>query len=198
MHYTIPFINEVPFTLEEKELLWNAVKIKPMKKRELLLMSTDVEQRFCFVHKGLLRKYYIQGGKQINTGFAVEGDIMFAGYSFFSQQQAGYYIEALEPVTILYFEKKDLDGLLLNGEKFLKFIWLLMARIFLYIEQWQKNFLSLDAGTRLSYFATNYPNLINRVPGVHLASYLNIQPETLSKLKKNYLVKSKSFVSPEC
>ncbi len=188
--YPVPFIDQVQFSEREKELLYSFAKIKIFKKSEKILSETEVETHFSFIVKGLAVKYIKYNNKKVNIKFVTGGDILCAAYSYFSAKPCDFNIEALEESTLIYFTKADLDYLFSQGEKFTRWGTIIMAKLFLQFEEREKSLLPMDALTRLRYFMETKPILIKKLSQVQIASYLNIQPETFSKLKKQLIANS--------
>lgn len=182
--YPIPFVNEVYFTEKEKELLCSYARVRIFKRNERILSENENERYFSFVIKGLVVKYIHQNGKKINIKFITNGDILCAAYSYFSGVATDFFIDALEESTLVYFSKTDMDYLFSQGERFTLWGTVIMAKLFLQYEEREKSLLLMDAQTRLRYFMQNKPELMRQLSQVQIASYLNIQPETFSKLKK--------------
>jgi CRP-like cAMP-binding protein len=184
--YPVTFIEQVKFTDTEKELLYNYAQVRICKRNERISSENSIESFFSFVIKGLFVKFLQQGDKKINTQFATNGDILCATHSYFAGTPSSYCIDALEESTIVYFSKKDMDYLFSQGENFTALGGLIMAQLFLQFEEREKGLLLMDAAARLKYFMDTKPALVSKLTQVQIASYLNIQPETFSKLKKGY------------
>jgi CRP-like cAMP-binding protein len=187
--YELPFADKAKLTGAELQLLRERIHIRQLKKKEKILIVGELETDFNCVHKGLVRQYYIHNNKEINTQFAVEGDIVCAAYSYFSQQPSAYFIETVTPTTLLSIKMADMDALMASGGNFVKMGRLLMTQLFLYKEEREKELLTYDATARVERFFKNKPTLALQLPQTYIASYLNIQPETYSKLKRLLLEK---------
>lgn len=182
--YPIPFIEKINFTDKEKELLYSCVQVKIFKKNERILSENEVEKYFSFVVKGLVVKYINHNGKKINIKFVTNGDVLCAAHSYFSSLPCNFFIDALEESTLVYFSKSVLDYLFSQGERFTQWGTVIMANLFLQFEEREKSLLLMDALTRLRFFMETRPTLMKKLSQVQIASYLNMQPETFSKLKK--------------
>jgi CRP-like cAMP-binding protein len=183
--YELPLLALIPFTAHEKIGLYKYVKARPFKKKEKILEVGEMDTHFNFVHKGLARQYYVYKNREINTQFAAKDDMLCSGYSYFSRTPSEYFIEAVEPTTLLSIEIHDMDTVVIQGENFLEWGRLLVNQILLYKEQRERELLNYDALNRLKHFMDTKRDLFLRLPQIYIASYLNIQPETFSKLKSS-------------
>lgn len=183
--YELPLLGLISFTAQEKIALYKYVKVRPFKKKEKILQVGEMDTHFNFVHKGLARQYYVYKNREINTQFAIKDDMLCSGYSYFARTPSEYFIEAVEPTTLLSIEINDMDTIVLQGESFLQWGRLLVNQILLYKEQRERELLNYDALHRLKHFMETKSDLFLRLPQIYIASFLNIQPETFSKLKSS-------------
>ena len=183
--HQLPLFDQINFTEEENKLLNKFVKIRVFGKREKILSQGEVEKHFNFIHKGLVRKYYIfENVHEINIQFATEGNIICSSFSYFSGKPSDHFVEAVETVVLLSIEIKDMDFIMSQGDRFTRLGKLLMTQLFLYNEERERDLLIPDAEMRIKYFLTSKPELARRLQQTYIASYLNVKPETFSRLKK--------------
>ena len=182
----IPLIREQNFSAEEKKELKKYFRVRTFKKREKILKKGEVEVHFGFVYKGLVRQYYLDGkGKEINTRFADAGDIICSEFSYFSGTPSGYISQAVENSTLLSITAEDMDYIQSRGGPFLKFCKMLMAKVLLLKEERERVFLLNDAKTKVELFYALKPGVAMRLSQINISSYLNLKPETFSKLKRD-------------
>jgi CRP-like cAMP-binding protein len=181
--YELPLLKAIPFSEKEKLMIYRYLKVRHFKKKEKILLQGEVESSINFLHKGLTRQYYIHNNREINTQFAVKDDIVCSAYSYFSRTPSAYSIEAVEPTTLLSFEMNDMDFIFAQGTNFIQWGRLLMNQLLFYKEEREQELLTYDAANRLQHFIDSKPELFSKLSQIHIASYLNIQPETFSKLK---------------
>jgi CRP-like cAMP-binding protein len=181
--YELPLLNTISFSEKEKLMIYRYLKLRHFKKKEKILLQGEVESHINFLHKGLTRQYYIHNNREINTQFALKDDIVCSAYSYFSRTPSAYSIEAVEPTTLLSFEMNDMDFIFGQGPNFIQWGRLLMNQLLFYKEEREQELLTYDAANRLQHFIDSKPELFSKLSQIHIASYLNIQPETFSKLK---------------
>ena len=161
--------------------------LKSFRKGEFLIREGQVENYIYFLNKGTTRHYFIKDGKEFTVDFQFEGDFVTAYYSFITREPSPVFIELLEDaeaVAITYQSLNAFYSKYPNGEK----IGRLMAES-QYVRRLRKemDLLSLTAEERYARLMKKSPGLISTISVKHLSSYLGIQPESLSRIRKQYV-----------
>jgi CRP-like cAMP-binding protein len=183
--YEIPLIAKCNFSPHELSVFKNYVTTERFGKKEKILKPGEEDDKFRFIHKGLVRQYYIFDEKEINTQFCcVIDNIVVAFASYMGHQPSDYFIEALEPTTLFSITRENMDYLMSQGPNFINFGKSISAMLCNQKSLREKELLNYDALGRLQNFINTKPELFLRLPQIYIASYLNIQPETFSALKK--------------
>jgi CRP-like cAMP-binding protein len=171
-------------TLETTEKIRGFIKRKFVKKGELLQREGDLNNDIYFICNGLLRSYVIDSkGKEHTIMFAQEG-MLFSNIDTAAKKSPSLvYIDALEDSEIEVFNKDVIFQL-----SFLPTAILLDAinMVLLQLSSVQNKLIllmSANVSERYEYFRKTYPHLVQRVPQKMIASYLNITPHLLSKLR---------------
>jgi CRP-like cAMP-binding protein len=183
----------VPLTEEEFKLYMEPfLVVRQFEKKEIVSHLGEVEQYSNFIVKGLARKYYLNGGDEITTQISHEGHLIHAQESFHSRKPSEYFVEALEPTTFVSISYDDLEKVYAHHVKLERLGRLVITYTMVQKDRWQMQMVKLSARERFLFFVERHPDLLQRVPQKHLASFLNIQPETFSRFK--HLVKVKKAV----
>src|ERR1700722_1816775 len=98
----------VALTPEDFSLLAGKITVRTFEKRELLLRPGEVEQYMNFVIRGLARMYFYKGPSEVILNLAKEKELISSSSSFLSGAPSNYYIETLEPTTLLSITRDDL------------------------------------------------------------------------------------------
>jgi len=191
LEYVRQFINQ-HIELTEQEFQKLASKLHPVSfdKKTKLVEIGDVSTTFYFVLKGISRRYFYRGKQEVITHLIKEGGMMGSVISFLTGEPSRYALETLEPVTALALSKKDLDELFESDKKWDKFGRKIITAFFLQTENQILDNIRYSTKERFINFMKQNPDLVLRVPQKYLASYLEIQPETFSRLK-HLMVKEK-------
>lgn len=173
----------VALTNEEFTFLADKVVVRDLGKRHQLLVAGEVDQYVNFVVKGLVRVYFNRGKTEVITNIAKEGQLVSSSASFLSGTPSSYFIETLEPSLLLSLTRQDLDRIYQQSTRIERVGRLMTTQFVLQKEEWELECLRLDTRERFLRFVENNPDLMQRVPQKYLASYLNMKPETFSRLK---------------
>ncbi|MFT3933858.1 MAG: Crp/Fnr family transcriptional regulator [Chitinophagaceae bacterium] len=158
-------------------------EIRKFDKKTKILKLDETDQYFNIIMKGLARKYLLANKKEITIQISTEGHMMHSELSFNLQQPSDCIIEAIEPVTLLSMSYQNMQMIYKKLPQTEKLGRMIITEMF--IKKDQRDFRQLNKTTRerfLEYMQT-HPDMLQRVPQKYLASYLNIKPETFSRLK---------------
>lgn len=157
---------------------------KKARKRQFLLNAGDVCQYMIFVEHGLLRSFSDdKDGAEHTMQFAMEGWWISDMASFFSADKSKYNIEALEESELLLMSRKVMDELIDELPPIHRYFLNLMENHIITLQRRINVVQSMSAEeTYLKLMEVN-PDLINRASQQHIASYLGITPETLSRVR---------------
>jgi CRP-like cAMP-binding protein len=172
-------------TDEEFAVLADKLAVREFDRRQLLVRVGEVEEYLSFIVKGLARMYFLKGKIEMITNIAKEGELIGASASFLSGKPSYYYVETLEPCTMLSITRANLERAYLESPKIEKLGRLVTTYFVLQKEEWELECMRLDTRERFLRFIGNNPELLMRVPQKYLASYLNMKPETFSRLKNH-------------
>jgi len=172
-------------SLEELEILRSQLEIKELGKKDFFFKRGEVQKHMGYVCEGLLRRYYInEKGNKITTGFVKENEYATDYPAFIRQKPTKYYMECLEPSVIIKLSYQDIqEGYkkFKNNEMYGR----LIAEHVLTVQTDRvESFLFENAEQRYLNFIDDNPDIINRISLTHLASYLGIERQSLSRIRK--------------
>jgi len=176
--------NEILSTEELDDVL-NFFQPVDVKSGELYLDVGEIPKYFSFVASGLFRYYYItKEGEEFTKHFSIENTFMVSISAFLQNRGSYFFIEALEDSTILSADLKHLYSLSKTNMNIMNFMVKLFETLFILKEKREADFLLKDARERYEEFLLDYPGLEDRVMQYHIASYLGINPVSLSRIRK--------------
>lgn len=176
--------NFIPISQEEVlEIILPAIEIRKFCKKELITKAGTVERYINFIEKGLVRKYYEHEGEEKVVQISIVGHLISSEESFYTRTPSEYYLEALEPATLISLEHHRLEKIYGSAQKFEKLGRLLNIQVMVLKNNWNMGLIRQSPRERFVNFMEKYPEILQRVPQKHLASYLNIKPETFSRFK---------------
>lgn len=176
----------IPLSTSDSEAIVQKFKIKALKKKEFLLQPGEVSVHTRFVAQGCLRCYYIDDeGQERVLQFGIENGWINDLYSYITQTPAKFFLQAIEPSTVLQIHKDQLEQLFNEVPALERFIRLKVQKAYAILQERTINLMSCTAEERYTDFLTKYPNIEQRIPQYMIASYLRITPEFLSSIRKN-------------
>jgi len=175
----------VALTAEDFAALGDKIVVREFDRRQLLVKVGEVEGYLSFIVKGLARMYFLKGKTEMITNIAKEGELIASSSSFLSGKPSYYYVETLEPCTLLSISRADLELAYRQSPNIEKLGRLVTTYFVLQKEEWELECMRMDTRERFLRFIGNNPELLSRVPQKYLASYLNMKPETFSRLKNH-------------
>ena len=175
--------------LDKLLVFCNIVQIE---KGEMLQPRGDVSKKTYFVQSGLLRYFSIDSkGKEHVLQFAPEGWFISDRQSACDIQNADFFIQALDDTQAIMLDQDFLNNLSQQSESFLQFNAQLLQNHIRQLQNRINQLLSYTAEERYLDFIKTYPDIVFRVSQAMVASYLGITPESLSRVRKELMLKHK-------
>lgn len=154
-------------------------------KHRHLLVPGEPCRKVYFILQGCVRLYFVSPeGAQINRRFMFEDSFAVDFQSFLTQQPSRYYLQAMEDTSLLSFGYEDLQHAYAISKGWERLGRLLAERGYQNLHERVELLQFYSPEERYQYILESKPELLKRIPQFHLASYLGIKPESLSRLKK--------------
>lgn len=155
-----------------------------VEKGQVLLTPGELVPYQYFVFDGCLRTYFItETGKEYTLQFAIN-DWWISDYTaFFTGEKSIFYIDCVKDAVIYKISKESMEQLYKEIPQIESFFRIKMERFF---GSYQKRILSdlaLTAEEKYVRFLKSYPNIEKHIKNYHLASYLGITTESLSRVR---------------
>ena len=158
-------------------------KLRTFEKGEIAVREGQHSKTAYFILQGCSRSYYIKDGKDVSDWFAFENEFVSPVVSFFSDKANPHYIEFLEESLVLEFTKYTLDMLSEKYPQFQRIITNVVTESMLNLCERLYNIQFTKAEERYEHLISVYPQITNRVSLTHIASFLGITLETLSRIR---------------
>lgn len=178
------FSSKFPFNQEGLEEFVASFTSKTFPKGTILLMNDKVDSELRFLDHGHVREYYTSTQKEKNINFYTEPEFITDFFSFTKEQPTKRNQESLTEVTIRSLSKEKCQALIQKYPCGAHFIESIFQDLIQKKETEEFNFFKSTAEELYSELVKTKSNWIQHIPQYHLASYLGIQPETLSRIKK--------------
>ena len=157
----------------------------PMKfqKGDIVLPEGEVCRAMYFVDHGMVRQFYYKNGKEVTEHFSFEGRIVFCIESFLKQEPSRLMVEALEN-TILYALPYEAWHIQMLQNQDMEMLYRKILEHALISSQEHADSQRFEnAAERYSRLLATKPEIILRAPMLHIASFLQMTPETLSRVR---------------
>lgn len=162
----------------------NASRLITLKKGETLVKEGQYADKVFYILKGCARAYYLNDGKDITDWFAFENDFICAINSFFQNIPSPHFIEVLEDTILLEISR---ENTMILSDKYHEFERLSKTIVINTMLRQQERIVSMQfqsAEQKYQNILSAYPNILQRIPLTHIASYIGITLETLSRIRK--------------
>lgn len=157
-----------------------------IRKKHYLIKPGDLVTTEYYILKGCLKAYYQDSmGEKHIIQFAIEDWWISDFEAFFGSGHAKLHVEAIEDSTVLGINREVLEILYSRIPKFERFFRIKTTAAFVAARRRILATLQKSVGERYIEFCQTYPNIQKRVANYHIANYLGIQPESLSRIRKN-------------
>lgn len=170
---------------EHLEEFCDSLKVWNFNKKALIFDYQALHQHVLFVNKGLARAYYInQDGNEHTAWFCQEGEFITDYPAFLAQTPSYYLFEALEATTVVALPKSAMER---GYQQFslLQKYGRLIAEGILSLQQTRiESFLFKTAKERYLELLENEVDLVNRISQGLLASYIGIERQSLTRIRK--------------
>ena len=158
-------------------------QVQMFEKSTFLVEEGQLANSFYFIASGAARAYYVKDDKNVTAWFAFEHQFINALDSYFRNVPSPHYIELLEQSIVWEITKKNAIAI---AKKHRDFEALSNKIILTTLLSLNDHVVSLRFGTakeRYDSLLASRPDITNRVPLHHIASYLGITMETLSRIR---------------
>lgn len=163
------------------------LKVKQYAKGELFLTEGQISNEIGFINNGSFRIYYLLDGKEVNTNFFFENDFVVDYQSFLLLRPSKYYIQALENCEVITFTSDALHSAYNTSHSWERFGRIIAEILFVDATERGEEFLFLTGEQRYKNLLKKRPKIFERVPLYHIASYLGVERESLSRLRRKIL-----------
>ena len=178
-------------THEELDLLESILVPMKYAKNEMILREGETCNNIYWVVKGLVRQFYYKNGKELTEYMATENNIVMCIESLFLEQPTHLQIKAIEPTVLIAIPKIDLETVAMKSVN-IQILYRKILEESLILSQIHADMLRFEsAQDRYQKLIKRQPQLVLRAPLVYIASYLQMTPETLSRVRTAALMEDK-------
>ncbi|WP_343854164.1 Crp/Fnr family transcriptional regulator [Algoriphagus jejuensis] len=166
----------------QQDLVANS-KICAFKRGEIVVREGQYSEKAYLIVEGCARAYYLKDGKDISDWFAFENQFMASIVSFFSAKPSPHYVEFVEDSVVLEFSKDTFEHLSNRYHDFERFVSKVVTETMLGLCERLYTIQFNKAEERYKHLLSIHPDITTRIPLTHIASYLGVTLETLSRIR---------------
>ena len=153
------------------------------RKNDFLCQAGHTEQYLYFIHTGAVRVYHQTEQQEFTLNFHFDNEFVSAFSSFLTQTPSRVYLQVLENVEVSRIHRQHLYHSYQQFHEAERIGRLFAETLYVHKTNREIDLLSLSAEEQYINLLRKNPNLVNSISVKHLASYLGIQPESLSRIR---------------
>lgn len=183
----------ISLTPEEEHIILEHISIRKFARGEFINKEGEVNRYTNFITKGSARAYFIDpNGHEHVVQLGISNWWISDYTSFITQKPGLLYCEALEPTETYSISYENLELLYKKVPALERFYRLLIQKAYASFHNRVLHSLSMDAEERYRRFRETYPEMDRQLSQKHIASYLGMSAEFLSKIKKRLMIKERN------
>lgn len=174
----------IPLSTKDAEVVQSLFKRKIIGKGDYLLKEGEICRHLLFIENGLVRYFMNDDGRDITHYFAAENNFACNYESLLKNSPSRKNIQAIEESIVWTISQSDLNLFYKKIEQGEKFGRLLMERELLNtISRFLEHY-THSPEQRYQDFLSQFASLQQRIPQYYIASYVGVQPPSLSRIRK--------------
>lgn len=167
--------------IEQNDLIEKTLTIE---RNAFLKVKGSIDTNIYFIEEGSLRIFVLDDYEERIIRFGYKDNIIVSLDSFLTENPSDFYIQAIKKTSVKVITKKSFMAFINKNEEHLK-LWIkILEDLILQQIEREKDILIQSPKERFDRVLKRSPKLFQEVPNKHIANYLRMSPETLSRLKK--------------
>ena len=176
--------NSISLSSEAEEYIYSIAKEKTVSKGEILIREGQTVNKTYFVIQGSLRAFCVdKEGKEHTLQFAIKDWWISDFMAIYNNEPASLTVECLTDSTVIEFNAQKLDEIYLQFPEIEPFQRKNLERHVVSLHKRILNQLQLTALERYNLFLNQYPDIERNISNYHIASYLGITQQSLSRIR---------------
>ncbi len=159
------------------------METESFKKGDFLVKEGEKNINTYFIISGCVRQYKLVDGEEITTNFFTEDHWIIALGNFISENLSNYSLICMEDTTIVKGNEQKAQELFRHFPRFETISRAVMEHVFAEQQTFMTTYLTDSPEERYRKLLKSRPDLFQRVPQYHIASYLGVKPESLSRIR---------------
>ncbi len=170
-------------THDELDMLESVLVPMKFQKNDFIIKEGETAKHIFWIAKGLIRQFYFKNGKEVTEYMATENHICMCIESLFKEEPTHLQMMALEPSVVYAMPRAALEQVAMKSVN-IQILYRKILEESLILSQVRADNLRFESALeRYKKLVKSQPQLVLRAPLVHIASYLQMTPETLSRVR---------------
>ena len=175
-------------TYDELDVLESLLVPIKYGKGEKILQEGEVCRNISYIEKGLVRQFYFKNGKEVTEHLGVDHSIFMCSESLFKEEPSRLQVEALEPTLVYALPKAKLEAAAMRNVN-IQMLYRKILEESLIQSQIHADLVRFEsAPNRYKRLCDLSPQVVLRAPLTYIANYLQMTPETLSRIRSGVLL----------
>lgn len=175
-------------TYDELDVLESLLVPIKYGKGEKILQEGEVCRNISYIEKGLVRQFYFKNGKEVTEHLGVDHPIFMCIESLFKEEPSRLQVEALEPTLVYALPKAKLEAAAMRNVN-IQMLYRKILEESLIQSQIHADLVRFEsAPNRYKRLCDLSPQVVLRAPLTYIANYLQMTPETLSRIRSGVLL----------
>ena len=175
-------------TYDELDVLESLLVPIKYGKGEKILQEGEVCRNISYIEKGLVRQFYFKNGKEVTEHLGVDHSILMCIESLFKEEPSRLQVEALEPTLVYALPKAKLEAAAMRNVN-IQMLYRKILEESLIQSQIHADLVRFEsAPNRYKRLCDLSPQVVLRAPLTYIANYLQMTPETLSRIRSGVLL----------
>lgn len=175
-------------TYDELDVLESLLVPIKYGKGEKILQEGEVCRNISYIEKGLVRQFYFKNGKEVTEHLGVDHSIFMCIESLFKEESTRLQVEALEPTLVYALPKAKLEAAAMRNVN-IQMLYRKILEESLIQSQIHADLVRFEsAPNRYKRLCDLSPQVVLRAPLTYIANYLQMTPETLSRIRSGVLL----------
>lgn len=171
-------------TDEEVRIILDGTVVESFRKGHYLLKKGQVANKCYFVLEGCVREYLLADGEERTTAFFLEGDAVSSFASVSNNAPSNYYLQCIEDCTLTVSDQALEQEMCDKIPRLRSIIQQEVEKITGQIHEQLTSFIANSPEERYMNLMETKPEIFNRFPQHQIASYIGVQPESLSRIRR--------------
>lgn len=175
-------------THEELDVLESLLVPIKYGKGEKILQEGEICRNISYIERGLIRQFYFKNGKEVTEHLGVDHSIFMCIESLFKEEPTRLQVEALEPTLVYALPKVRLEAAAMRNVN-IQMLYRKILEESLIQSQIHADLVRFEsAPNRYKRLCDLNPQVVLRAPLTYIANYLQMTPETLSRIRSGVLI----------